>query len=52
MTQVILGRNPSEPEAKVLSALYKSAPQEEDAARRLARVAHALFASVDFRYIR
>jgi hypothetical protein len=52
MTRAILGRNPSGPELKVLSALYKSAPQGEDAARRLARVAHALFASVDFRYIR
>jgi hypothetical protein len=52
MSRAILGRNPSGPETKVLSALYKSAPQEEDIAKRLARVAHALFASVDFRYIR
>ena len=49
---VILGRHPSQTEAKVLSALYNSGPGEEDAAQRLARVAHVLFASVDFRYIR
>lgn len=49
---VILGRHPSQTEAKVLSALYNAGPSEEDAAQRLARVAHALFASVDFRYIR
>ena len=48
----ILGRRPSLAEAKVLSALYKSAPKEEDVSQRLARVAHTLFASVDFRYIR
>ena len=48
----ILGRHPSPTEANVLSALYNSAPTEEDPAQRLARVAHALFASVDFRYIR
>lgn len=52
LSLVILGRHPSQTEAKVLSALYKSAPKEEDAPQRLARVAHALFASVDFRYIR
>jgi hypothetical protein len=48
----ILGRHPSPTEANVLSALYNSAPTEENPAQRLARVAHALFASVDFRYIR
>jgi hypothetical protein len=52
MSRAILGRDPSDPEAKVLLALYKAAPQQEDASKRLARVAHALFASVDFRYIR
>jgi hypothetical protein len=51
-SMAILGRRPSNSEAKVLSALYKAAPEREDAAQRLARVAHALFASVDFRYIR
>ena len=52
MSRAILGREPSPAEAGILSALSKSAPPAEDAGGRLARVAHALFACVDFRYIR
>lgn len=48
----ILGRDLRPGEIAAVSALYAGAPPDESSAKKLARVAHALFASIDFRYLR
>jgi hypothetical protein len=52
MAENILGRRLLDAELRALENLYHHAPPAESQAQRYARIAHALFASVDFRYLR
>jgi hypothetical protein len=52
MVKKILGREPTPAEVDALYALHGKAPADEDPSKKMARIAHALFASIDFRYLR
>jgi hypothetical protein len=52
LVQCILGRGAHPGEWEALWDLYQRAPENEPDAKKMARIAHALFASIDFRYLR
>jgi hypothetical protein len=52
MARVVLSRELSADEHGALLVLYQQAPGYEAPAQKYARIAHALFGSIDFRYLR